>query len=156
MTLRELTEYCQAQAIADKLSPDEVSVWRSVCRAYAKKFNTPLHTVLLLDPETVFLHYYEDQLEDLDPAEHLDKMMDIIYTLEDPEYEKTKRDEFDRFIEIAEAVEQERVKAGKPVHPGLKSQTTLQDKPVTVPETPKSGYVNLSYLEKEESEGDFG
>jgi hypothetical protein len=159
MSLKELTEYCQALAIADKLSPDEASVWRSVCREYSKKFSTPLHEVINLDPEFVFLHCYEDQLEDLDNLEHLEKMIEIVQGIEDPDYDQTKRDQFDRFIEMAELQEQERIKLGKPIHPGIRKaqadQVALPDVDTgkALNDAPKSGHLNLSYLEKEETEG---
>jgi hypothetical protein len=156
MSLRELTEFCQAQAIADKLNPDEASVWRAVCRAYSQKFSTPLHEVLNLDPEFVFTHYYEDQLEELDGYEHLEKMLDILYGIEDPDYEQTRKEEFDSFIEMAEAQEEERIKHGKPIHPGLKKaqqdQVSLPDggQGEALPDAPKGGFLDLSYLEKED------
>ena len=43
---KDLTDYCQALAIANKLSPTEESVWRSICRSYSKKFNEPLSACL--------------------------------------------------------------------------------------------------------------
>jgi hypothetical protein len=155
VSLTDVTEFCQALAIANKFSPDEEAVWRSVCRKYSSKFSTPLHEVLEMDPEYVFTHYYEDQLEDLDAEEHIDKLLDIIYGLEDPEYEKTKKEEFDTFLEQAEAEEQERVKLGKPIHPALRGETSLKNtvkkQEDVVPESPKQGFIDLSYLEKEES-----
>lgn len=156
ISLHEIIEYCQALAFESKLAPDTEAMWRSYCRSYSKKFNTPLPEVMRLDPVHVILSYYEDQIEPVDLDEKLADILDAVYCLENPEYEAKKRAEFDRFAEEAEEEERERLKAGRPIHPALKSQLT-PSKQKTAPEPlPKSGMVNLSYLEQEENgSGDF-
>jgi hypothetical protein len=161
MDFKELTEYCQALALASKLSPDEAAVWRYMCRTYSRKFSTPLAQVIEMDPEHVILNVYEDQMDELDTEENLEKFLDIVYGLEDPEYEAQKRSELDEFISKAEAEEQERVKKKKPIHPALRfesevsTKNTSENEEVLPPNTPQGGSINLSYLAKEETEGGF-
>lgn len=149
--LKDLLEFCQAQALANKLYPDDEALWRSICRDYSKTFSTPYHEVLDMPPELVMLAYYESQYDDVDVEENVDKMLDIIYGLEDPEYSKQKKAEIDTFIEQAEEEERARLKAKKPIHPAMKAESTL------IPETsgPSQGSIDLSYLEKEDNEGSF-
>jgi hypothetical protein len=165
MDFQDLADALRAQAIANLLSPTAESVYRKICRAYSKRFNTPLHQVMELSPEFVILNYFEDDLEDIDIDDNLDVLMDRIYSIEDPEYESIKKEEFDAFAEQAEEEERLRLESGKPIHPALAKETTLLGVPdqKNTPEKdeppkdnlPKGGYVNLSYLEREESEGGF-
>lgn len=154
MDFKSLTEYCQALALASKLSPDEEAVWRYMCRTYSKKFSTPLQEVMELDPEHVILSVYEEQLDELDPEEHVEKMLDMVYALEDPEYEAQKANELEEFIAQAEEEEIERVKNKKPIHRALRYESEVSLKNLPDPE-PKSGSINLAYLEREEAEGGF-
>ena len=148
MEFQDFTDYCQAAALAYKLVPDSTSYWRKVCREYSRKFNTPLHEVYLLDPEMVLTTYYEDQLDSVDLDERTEDLLDAVYGMLDPEYEKQKRIELDNFIEQAKLEEKERIAKGKPIHPGMKNETTLQSIP-DQPAKPKQGMIDLSYLEKE-------
>lgn len=146
MKLKDITEYCQSVALASKFSPSDESVWRYFARSYSKKFFTPLHLVMEMPPEEVILHVYEDQMDDVDMDENIDKLADMLYSLEDPNYESSKEEELDEFIEEAEKEEKNRVKLNKPIHPAMK-----KDQEVTLDSSlPKSGGIDLSYLEKEE------
>lgn len=156
MDFKELLETAQADAILGKLSPDELTVWRSICRSYSKKFSTPLHLCLdgTIPAEDILLAEYEDQLEKLDLDEGLEGLLDKIYTLLDPEYEGEKKVELDDFIAKAEKEEEERIRKGKPIHRSMKNESTLK----TLPENaevmenkPTGGSIDLSYLEKEEN-----
>lgn len=148
MSFKEISEYCQAQALLNKLSPDEIAIWRYFARSYSKKFNTPLHLVMEMAPEEVMLHHYEEQMDDLEVEDHIDQLLDMIYSLEDPDYEQEKSNDFDTFIENAELEEQERLKKGKPIHPALRNESSLS--PPEQPKGPSGGSINLSYLAKEE------
>jgi hypothetical protein len=148
---QDIVDFCQAQALANKLEPTEDSVWRSLCRSYSKNFNTPLHLVLEMSPEYVITHVYEERYSDINEEEQLDKLLDMIYSLADPEYEKQQREETVEFMAQAEAEEAERIRLGKPIHPALKKEHSLKDLPEEEPK-PTSGSINLSYLEKEELE----
>lgn len=140
--LQELIDACQAMALAHKFEPDELSVYRSYCRKYSKSFHTPLHLVLKMDPEHVILNVYEDKLSEVDVEENAESLLDMIYSLADPEYEKQQKEEIDRFAEMAEEEERQRIAKGKPIHPALKEEAELFPKSL-----PKSGGINLSYLE---------
>lgn len=165
MEFKDLLDYCQAQAIANTLENTELSVWRSLCRSYSKKFATPLHLCLdgTIPMEEILLAVFEDQLDDFDEEKDLENMLDTIYSMEDPTYEKQKKHELAEFIEKAEKEEEERLAAGRPIHRALKgeageasisSEETLpkKEKPK---ELPKSGGINLSYLENEENGRQF-
>lgn len=149
---KDVLDYCKAQAIVHTLQGSEEALWRSICRSYSKKFHTPLHLVLNMDPEQVMLAEFEDQLEGFDETKDLDGILDKVYMLEDPAYEVEKRKELQDFIDKAEREEDERLASGKPIHPSLKNEETLKEV-VPSKELPKSGGINLSYLEREELEG---
>ena len=152
LEFKDLLDFCQAEAIANKLQPTEASVYRALCRSYSKMFHTPLREVLDMDAEHVILNVYEEQLESADEEkyEHLEKMIDTIYQIEDPNYERTKSEAFEEDIAMYEREEAERIRLGKPIHPSLakKGEPTL----VPEPELPKHGSIDLSYLEKLDQE----
>lgn len=149
---KDLLDYCQAEAIANKLSPTEASVYRAICRSYSKMFHTPLIEVLAMDAEHVILEVYEEQLDavDDDKYENLEKMMDTILGIEDPEYERIKNDRLEEDIAKYEAEEEERIRLNKPIHPSLGKPGPL-DAPTALPEAPKSGKVDLSHLDDEDN-----
>ena len=155
MDLKELLEYCESIALAGKLSPTEDSVWRSICRSYSRKFSTPLHLVMEMEPEFVITQFYEDQFDDVDEEDQIEKIYDMILTLEDPEYAKQKQEELDSFIEQAELEEQERIKNNKPIHPALRGESQPNIPKLQEPPKPTSGSVSLSHLASEESENNF-
>jgi 2-oxo-4-hydroxy-4-carboxy--5-ureidoimidazoline (OHCU) decarboxylase len=156
LELKEVLDFCQAEAIANKLNPNEASLWRSVCREYSSKFYTPLHEVLEMSPAHVILNVLEHRLEDADEEEHLYKMMDLIYTIEDPEYVRQEKEAIDRFVREAEEEEKERIRLGKPIHPGLKGEVSMKTLPekekVEQQSSPSGGLLDLSYLENSENE----
>jgi hypothetical protein len=154
MDFKDLLEYSQAEAIASFLSADEVSVWRSICRSYSKKFSTPLHLCLdgTIPPEDILLAEYEDQLEKFKIEDNLEVLLDKIYMLIDPDYEREKKVELESFIKRAEKEEEERIRKGKPIHKAMKGEPTLSTMEDEVKEQkPSQGYIDLSYLEKEEN-----
>jgi hypothetical protein len=163
ISFKDLLEYCQVEAIASKVSPTEDSVWRGLCRQYSKKFHTPLNQVLEMDPEHVILNVYEDQAEEMETEDYqkLEHIMDMIRTIEDPNYEAQKQNEQDEFDRQAEEEEAARVAAGKAVHPSLQrklNQKMAEDKAKkegeeAPKEPPKQGFIDLSYLAKQDSEG---
>lgn len=152
ISLKEILEYCQVEALANRFSPTDISVWRSMCRSYSMKFNTPLHLVLEMDVEHVVLNLYENQAEDLDIEDYqkLEHIMDVVRGIEDPNYEATKKAEQEEFDRLAELEEEERIKSGKAVHKSL--QKDLDQKNTfekSIPEDqkrPTGGMIDLSYL----------
>jgi hypothetical protein len=157
---QELIAACRAIALASKLSPSAESDWRYFCRQYSEKFSTPLHEVVLMDPEWIVLNVFERQTDDLDTEDSIELILEKIYQLEDPNYDakvKKSEEEFDR---RAEEEEEERLRLGKSVHPSLKGTPfetrTKKEVPKTPeeakPELPTEGYVNLDYLAKQDKE----
>lgn len=150
----DLLNYCKAQAILNTLEATEESVWRSMCREYSRAFYTPLHLVLQMDMEEVMLAVFENQLAEYDSDKDLEALLDKIYVLENPAYEKQKQEELEEFIDKAEMEEQERLKSGKPIHPTLRGETTLKNTPENgeppKENKPTGGSVNLAYLAREE------
>lgn len=153
--LKDLLDVCQAEALANKLNPTELSVYRSFCRTYSKKFNTPLCEVKLLPPRQVFLEIYEDQLNEVDLDEHAEDIIEAIRKLKDPNYEENEDQAIDDFIEKALKEEQERVAAGRPVHSSLKGEASLKNTLPEIPQakseiSPTGGFIDLSYLESQD------
>lgn len=157
LEFKDLLDYCQAEAISGKFSPTEDSVYRSLCRTYSKKFHTPLHTVLALPVTDVVLAVYEEQLEDLDmdKFENLEQVHETILAILDPNYEAHKETKLEQDIAAYEREEEERIAAGRLVHPSLARKATEK----TLPENgtpdgknlPTGGHINMSYLEDEEN-----
>lgn len=150
---KELLEYCQAEAICSRMIQTETSVWRKICREYSKLFHTPLQDVMRMDPEHVILNVYEEQASDMDIEDFnkLEHIMDTLRTIEDPNYESSRRDEQDEFDRKAEQEEEERIKAGRPVYvPKKKTLPKKPDEPAK--KLPTGGMVNLDYLSKIDSE----
>jgi hypothetical protein len=157
MTFEELLDLATAEALASRLEPTEDYAWRKICRQYSKKFFTPLHEVFAMNPEEVALHVFEDTLETFDTDEHMEQLLDLIYTLEDPEYAKHKEEEMQEFINDAVREEQERTREGRPIHPALgkdQSSGKLNSKAEIRKEAslPAGGMVDLSYLDKNDNE----
>lgn len=144
--IADIIEICRVEAIAYKLQPDQASIWRNFCRDYSKLFHTELHLVLAMSPEFVISQVLEERLDEINPVERREDLMDRIYLAEDPDYESTKEKELQDFIKDAEEEEEERIRNGRPVFVP-KGKTKLETKAV-----PKEGYVNLAYLAKEEED----
>jgi hypothetical protein len=141
MDFNELLQYCQAEAITSKLLPNPESMWRRICMEYSQKFHTPLHQVLELDPELVVLAYYEDQIRTWDVEEQLDNILDIIYSIEDPNYDIEKERQFREQIKRMEDEEKLRLERGDAIHPALAKEGIKPKKPKPIqentPEEPK-------------------
>lgn len=154
MHLSELLDCCKAEAIRNTVEPTEDSVWREICREYSKKFSTPLHLCLdgTIPAEDIVLANFEEQLSTFSADDHLDKILEEIYTLADPSYEKGQKKEVDDFMEKAERDEEERLKLGKLIHKGMKEKSPLETDiaPQMVVKKKTSGSINLSYLAREE------
>lgn len=154
MTIKfqDVIDLARSIALASKVSPTEESVWRSMCRSYSTKFATPLHLVMELDPEFVLIHHYESQFDELDDLEEIiESFLDVVYGLEDPEYEKAKKDNDDEFAEEVEQQELLRVAKVKAKAEALK-KTASEEPKAPDSNLPQSGGINLSYLASEESE----
>lgn len=109
MAFQEILELCKAKAISDLLSPSEDSVYRSICRTYSKTFHTELEKVYAMDPEKVVSAVFEDKYDQVDRIEHLETLLEEIYTLEDPDYRKQQQAEMEPFIKMAEKLEKARM-----------------------------------------------
>jgi hypothetical protein len=149
--LKLVADTAQIEAISEKLAPTNEGVWRAICRAYSQKFSTPLHEVLKMDPEYIFLHHYESELESVDSEENFDELYRMIKVIEDPNYVAQEQEELDDFVKLAEEQENERLRSGKPIHPGMKSaleqMPTLQN---PHKDLPKEGFVDFSKLNPDE------
>lgn len=159
MTFSELLEYCQVEALASKMSPTDESVWRGLCRKYSKMFHTPLAQVEQLEMAHVVLSVYEEQFGELDVEENLEDIMDMLYSLQDPNYDKEKRDNLKDFMKRALREEEERIAKGKPIHRAMakENEVSLKKTPEVPPtpvieKIPPSGGINLAYLASEESD----
>jgi hypothetical protein len=108
-----LLEYCKAKSIKNTLQPDEESTWKSFCRAYSKKFHTPLHLVVGMDPENVIQAILDDQYEQMDPVESVETLLEQIYILEDPNYKAQKEEDMGEFVKLAEQKEIARIRKNK-------------------------------------------
>jgi hypothetical protein len=151
----DVIEFCQVEAIANKISPNAASRWRNFCRIYSKAFSTKYTEVLEMDPEFVITAVFELELDSVDVTDKMEELMDRVYSIEDPNYEAAKEHDLQEFIDQALEEEEERLKKGKPIFipRKRKQEVKVEKKPEEKPkELPKEGYLNLSYLAKEEEE----
>ena len=164
MDFKDLLDYCKAEAISNTLLNTEISVWRSICRNYSKKFSTPLYMCLdgTIPAEEILLAEFEDQLENFDEEKDLDAMMEQIYRLEDPDYDEKLSEELKEFMLKVAEEEAERIRLGNPIHKALAKETQLgkntPEKAPTEPPKKTGGHINLAYLQREElnNPGGFG
>lgn len=150
--LADIIEFCQVEAVANRIDPTAVARWRRFCRDYSQTFHTSYHLVLEMDPEFVILAVLEQQLDEVDPVEKIHDLMDRIYSIEDPNYEASKERELQDFIKDAEEEEEERIKDNKPIYVPKKKAAKPAEPAKPKKELPKSGFVDLSYLAKEEED----
>lgn len=147
LSLKELIEFCQIEAINNRFNSTEASVWRSLCRDYSKKFHTPLQQVMTLDPEHILLNLYEDGMEsvEVDDPDKIGQTLETLMRIEDPEYQSKRDKEEEDYLAAAEAEEAERIASGKGIP--MPSKKTLLKKPKNEPKNkPPGGYINLDYL----------
>lgn len=165
ITFNELLELCKAEALSDKLIPTHISVWENICRQYSKAFFTPLHEVMKMDPEYVMRQVFANQLDEVDPSEHIEHLDDSLHELEDPNWSADAEEDLQKFLKEAEAEEAERVAKGIPLKKIFRKGTKLSDhvpakkveeKPTEpkqeIKELPKSGGIDLSSLANDENE----
>lgn len=147
ISLFELLSISQLEAVEAKLNPTEASVWRSIERKYSTTFSTPLHEVSKLDPLFVISHVYENQLEnyDLDDEKELQEFLNILYKLEDPDYDAKREQDEEEYNKKAVREEEARLKR-------IAAKKAAKNNPPK--ELPKAGGINLSYLaDNQENEG---
>ena len=149
MSFVDLLQAAQAQALADKLSPSEISVYEHYCREYSKNFNEPLSKVLTMDPEFVIRMVYAEQLSDWDKIERLSDLQDLTMSLLDPDYdakkEKALREENQRIVEE----ERQRLAEGRAVHESLekkKPKNASEDEEVLDPKLPQQGGLSANLI----------
>lgn len=152
INLRDLIDYCKAEAVAAKFYQTETADWRWFCRQYSKMFFTPLHLVKTLSPEEVVLAVFEEQLEkfDLSKVEDLQALTEQVRRLEDPDYDENQERELQEFISAAEQFEEARLDQGKPVPSLNRRIQKVAEQAQTAP--PKQGMINLDYLSKQDQE----
>lgn len=158
-TLNDILDVSMVDSLLNKVEPTEHSAYRFICREYSKKFHTPLHIVeheLALD--YVILHYCESQLDAMDIDENIEKILDKLYELQDPEYVKQKKQNLDEDIKKYEDEEELRLAEGRPIHGRSKKSSGVIGKPIEKKKEvakviPTKGSISLAHLESEDSEG---
>jgi hypothetical protein len=132
---KELLEYCRLQAISDVLSPTVESVYRDACRNYSKTFHTELEKVFQLDPEKVLRANYEEQLQDIDIEENIEVLLEEVYRIENPDYDRDKETDLQDYIKNIQKEEYEKAQSKK----------TLPEKENPIPPNmPTGGSINAS------------
>jgi hypothetical protein len=134
----ELLVYCKLMAIQNALVPTEESVFNSFCRAYCKRFYTPLHLVHQMDPEIVIQSVLDDNYEEVDTSEEIEGILEDIYVIENPQYRKQQMKQMDSFIVNMERLEKDRLKTKRDKED--KQKSILRHQPI------KSGSVDFTKL----------
>jgi hypothetical protein len=147
----ELLDTCKIESIANTFSPTHESVYRMLCREYSQKFFTPLHEVIKLDARFIILNVFESRYEklDFDKIEILEDLLDTVYSIEDPNYERAKDEDLKNDIENYEQEEKERMERGLSVLEWnrlkkKKEESSLEEEEPQ--ELPKSGSLDMSKL----------
>lgn len=149
MNIYDLVDLAEATALDSKLNPTEESTWRSIERLYSKMFSTPLHLVSTLDPLEVIIALEENKFDSLNiqDDEDLNKILDRLYSLQDPEYDANREKEEEEYNK--QAVKEEEQRLAKIAAKNAKK--TEQANPAV---DPKKGGINLAYLaQNQENEG---
>lgn len=85
-------------AVADTVDPDTEYHYRSICRTYSERFNTPLHVVYTLPPHFVLQNYYEDIMSNMDE----DQFEQLLFKAAYPELDQDSEEEIQDFIQMIE------------------------------------------------------
>jgi len=143
MILSDLLVYCKVKALENLFNPTEESIYHTFCRTYSKQFHTPLHLVYEMDPEVVLQAIFDDKYEETDTFEEVEGILEDLYRLENPDYDKAHKINMDVFIKNMGEREKKRLAAVKiqeeknktKLRPGLSGK--------------KSGSVDFSNLKNE-------
>lgn len=146
---KEFLETLQAEAILNKLNPTEETIWYSIARSYSQKFSTPLKEVLEMDPAHVISQHYGAQLDDVDAEENAEKLLELVNTIKNPNYEKEKNGDLEDFVKQAEEEEKQRIKKGAPV-PTTTKKSLLDNNVKDQEKQPTGGRLDLSHLQDDE------
>lgn len=150
LNLTDLIDTFKAVAIANAFERDQLALYRFICRKYSEKFHTPLHVVEKdLSPEHVLLHYFESQIDEMNVEEHLEDLLEMVYQIEDPNYDSEVERELQDFAEMAEEEEKRRIAEGRKIWEKKKKIQPPQEPAVDLP---TEGSINLSYLESRTNE----
>jgi hypothetical protein len=153
MDIRDIIDASLAVAIQGKLTNNPEFFYRKICRSYSKNFNTPLSEVMEMAPYDVMLSYFEESIDnlDLDTPEHVEEILDRIYTILDPSYSNTKEEEIQDFIKHVETLNDKKIEKNKPKEEP--PENSLLEKQNPLPQNlPKGGMINLEYLAKLDNE----
>lgn len=92
--------------------PDMPAHTRYIHRWYSKTFHTPLHVVAELDPQDVFVAYYEATYEDMTEDERESAIAELLKTPEELRADKLAKDheraDIFEFAKITEAEERKK------------------------------------------------
>lgn len=146
MIFSELLIYCKVKAIESLLTPTEETIWRAFCRSYSERWHVPLPKVRAMDPEEVIAEVLEARYEEMDAFEEIEGILEDIYKIENPRYEKQQKVEMDSFIQNMAKREQKRLSAEQEREERRASK--LRPEPPKTPPQPKrsGGSVDFSKL----------
>lgn len=147
MSFRSILDTASAQALADHLSPTEISVWERYCREYSTRFHTPLLATMDLDPYFVARMVNSDNLADFNAEERLEELFDMLGHLNDENYDTKKEKAIRDEMAQIQAREEERLREGRAIHSSLEKDKRViaKDQPK---ELPKSGGLNISAINR--------
>lgn len=145
-----LFELAQLRAISNAIEPTIESIWAMKCREYSQAFYTPLHVVVNeLDPMFVLQSLYETHYTPASVDEELEEILEKLYKIENPLYEKISKEEMENLVD--QVLNKELKRLGKKKE--ISKKIELPKKEV---EQPKSGFMKFDELEKQESQDELG
>jgi hypothetical protein len=126
-------KYLQLKALDSIFNPDDLYLQRKICRWYSKEFNTPLDKVLKSPFDSILIHYYETQFEQIPHNDLVDVLIqDHITDLSDENNE-----ELDSWLESLEKYQskileakEKRQSLNNQAVPTVKNQSTTSDQPL--------------------------
>lgn len=149
LSLFDLIDIAQINAIQDAVNPTQESLYRLKCRDYSTIFHTPLHMVHTLDPLFVLKELYSHQYRLGEVDNELEDLLDILYKIQDPTYNRLSKEDTEELVDAALNKELKRLGKKKPENK-VDTKNTSEKKKLKV-DKPKSGGLNFSDLEKKES-----
>lgn len=149
MSFRDLLDTASSLALSDLLSPTEISTWEKYCREYSSRFHTELLSVMDLDPLFVIQQVSADNLSGLDIEERLPEIFEMIYSLQDENYDSKKEAAIREEMRQIEEKEKLRLERGEAIHSSLaKDKRVIVKDELPKKELPKSGGINMGLINK--------
>jgi hypothetical protein len=149
MDFYDILELAELKAIESAISPTMETIWRMRARDYSQKFFTPLHIVLNeLNPMMVLQALYEDKYPPSIVKDELEELLEYLYKIKDPTYEKMSKEDVENLVDAVINKENSRKTRNKKLTPeNIEAEIKTQEVKKTFPKSGSMSFDNLNDLE---------